>query len=178
MAYYHGLSSSSSSSDDPMDDVEENGDAVIVDQQPVHGKWVPWQGYKANEGDKVIAVVTKVHHREVLLEVEELSDGTILEKNSRPLAVLQIQNMRKFEIDKIQVSRCYRLGDKIQGTVRGVESGGSKKMRVLETVDDCDGVIEAMSLDGGRLEPVSWCLMRCTKTGKFESRKVAKPSTI
>merc|ERR1711976_325491 len=77
--------------------------------------------------------------------------------------VIRKQDIRFFEIDKVNITYCFRVGDFVRAKVLAL---GDNKSYVLSTaVSDNLGVIFAWSASGAALQPVSWQHMRCPQTG-------------
>mmetsp|Transcript_47921 Transcript_47921/g.102604 ORF Transcript_47921/g.102604 Transcript_47921/m.102604 type:complete len:196 (+) Transcript_47921:99-686(+) len=97
---------------------------------------------------------------------------TVLSEKFR--GVIRKQDVRFFEVDKVGMVECFRVGDFVRAQVLAL---GDLRSYVLSTASsDSHGVILAKSQAGGMLEPVSWQLMRCSVSGALEMRKVAKPA--
>eukprot|EP00920_Eleutheroschizon_duboscqi_P032618 GHVT01078675.1.p2 GENE.GHVT01078675.1~~GHVT01078675.1.p2 ORF type:complete len:100 (-),score=11.91 GHVT01078675.1:469-768(-) len=89
--------------------------------------------------------------------------------------MLRLQDVREFEVDKLDMIDCFRPGDLIRATTLGM---GDSRRYLLSTAAPTLGVIYAPSTQGGSLQAVSWQLMRCTATGDLERRKVARAEPI
>ncbi|KAJ3325963.1 Exosome complex component CSL4 [Boothiomyces sp. JEL0866] len=87
--------------------------------------------------------------------------GTILKKD-----------IRKTNVDQLEIYKCYRPGDVVRCLVTSIGDG---KNFVLSTAGDKFGVVLAVSLSGYTMVPVSWDQMVCPHTGNIEFRKCAKP---
>jgi len=109
---------------------------------------------------------------------QERAECTIVAVGDRPLSeafrgVIRKQDIRFFEVDKIQIIECFRVGDFVRAQVLAL---GDARSYVLSTaVADDLGVVMARGASGAPLEPVSWQYMKCPLTGALERRKVAKP---
>lgn len=119
-------------------------------------------------GATVTARVTKVTPRSAHTE--------LLVMGERPLGSLfkgtiRQQDVRKTEIDKVEIYRCFAPGDLVRARVLSL---GDRHSYFLTTADNSLGVIEAMSAAGVPMVPVNWTEMQCPKTKTREFRKVAK----
>merc|ERR1740123_1160399 len=88
--------------------------------------------------------------------------------------VIRKQDVRFFEVDKINMVESFRVGDFVRAQVLAL---GDSRSYVLSTaLSDHHGVMLARSAAGGApLDPISWQYMNCSQSGKKERRKVAKP---
>eukprot|EP00930_Biecheleria_cincta_P090429 TRINITY_DN79807_c0_g1_i1.p1 TRINITY_DN79807_c0_g1~~TRINITY_DN79807_c0_g1_i1.p1 ORF type:complete len:198 (+),score=37.81 TRINITY_DN79807_c0_g1_i1:28-594(+) len=94
--------------------------------------------------------------------------------NEKFRGVIRKQDIRFFEVDKLQMTDAFRNGDFVRAQVLAL---GDSRSYVLSTaVSDNLGVILAKSEAGMPLSPISWNFMKCPLTGRTEKRKVAKPS--
>jgi len=119
-------------------------------------------------GSIVIAQVTRTQQKLVTCDIL-CANGCILKQPYR--GQIRLQDVRQFEVDKIEMLQCFRPTDLIRARVISV----SLSTYLLSTAEESLGVIVAESSFGGRLQPVSWQLMACSKTGQVEERHVAKP---
>ena len=85
--------------------------------------------------------------------------------------VIRIQDVRATEIDKVKLHLCFRPGDLVRAEVLSL---GDSRSYFLTTARNELGVIEAKSLGGELMVPISWQEMQCPKTRVVEARKVAK----
>eukprot|EP00933_Yihiella_yeosuensis_P022769 TRINITY_DN17859_c0_g1_i1.p1 TRINITY_DN17859_c0_g1~~TRINITY_DN17859_c0_g1_i1.p1 ORF type:complete len:190 (+),score=31.71 TRINITY_DN17859_c0_g1_i1:52-621(+) len=98
--------------------------------------------------------------------------NTPLSENFR--GIIRKQDIRFFEVDKLQMVEAFRAGDFVRAQVLAL---GDARSYVLSTaLSDNLGVILAHSAAGAPLSPISWQFMKCPLTGRKEKRKVAKPS--
>uniref|UniRef100_A0A7S4PXK6 S1 motif domain-containing protein n=1 Tax=Alexandrium monilatum TaxID=311494 RepID=A0A7S4PXK6_9DINO len=131
----------------------------------------------ASAGGAVPGLGTTVVAHVVRLS-QERADCTIVAVGDTPLAekfrgVIRKQDVRFFEIDKIRLVDCFRVGDFVRARVLAL---GDTRSYVLTTAaSDTLGVIAARSAAGAALAPISWQYMKCPLTGRKEKRKVAKP---
>lgn len=89
----------------------------------------------------------------------------------RCTGVIRIQDVRATEIDKVQLHLCFRPGDLVRAQVISL---GDTRSYFLSTARNELGVVEAHSLAGEVMIPISWQEMQCPKTKVVEARKVAK----
>jgi exosome complex component CSL4 len=89
----------------------------------------------------------------------------------RCTGVIRIQDVRATEIDKVQLHLCFRPGDLVRAEVISL---GDTRSYFLSTAKNELGVVEAHSLAGELMIPISWQEMQCPKTRVVEARKVAK----
>merc|ERR1719447_904240 len=109
----------------------------------------------------------------VTCEIVAVGDSVLSE---RFRGVIRKQDVRFFEVDKVRLVDCFRIGDFVRAQVL---AHGDARSYVLSTaLSDDLGVILARSAAGGFLEPISWEYMKCPITGQVEQRKVAKPAEV
>ena len=89
----------------------------------------------------------------------------------RCTGVIRIQDVRATEIDKVQLHLCFRPGDLVRAQVISL---GDTRSYFLSTAQNELGVVEARSLAGEVMIPISWQEMQCPKNKVVEARKVAK----
>lgn len=88
-------------------------------------------------------------------------------------AIIRKQDVRTFEIDKVDLVDCFRVGVFVRAKVLSL---GDARSYILSTAtSDHHGVIFAKGAAGVPLEPMSWQLMKCPRTGAKERLKAAKP---
>lgn len=119
-------------------------------------------------GAIVTARVTKVSSRSAHTE--------LLVQDGRPLAekfkgTIRQQDVRRTEIDKVDIYRCFAPGDLVRAKLLSL---GDRHSYFLTTADNALGVVEALSVAGMPMVPISWQEMQCPRTGTREFRKVAK----
>ncbi|OAF69491.1 Exosome complex component csl4 [Intoshia linei] len=85
--------------------------------------------------------------------------------------VINRDDVRKTEKDKIQMYNCFRPGDIIMAKVVSL---GEANMYWLATNSNELGVILAKSKAGHQMIPISWQEMQCLETFDKEFRKTAK----
>merc|ERR1719282_479090 len=109
---------------------------------------------------------------------QERADCSIVAVGQTPLkekfgGVIRKQDIRFFEVDKINIVDCFRVGDFVRAQVLAL---GDARSFVLTTAASDDlGVILARGAAGAPLAPISWQYMKCPVSGVKEKRKVAKP---
>ena len=120
-------------------------------------------------GDPVLARVTRINPRYVSLSI--LCIASHLTTDPFP-AILRQRDIRSYDVDGADVGKSYRPGDVVKAVVLSL---GDARSYFLTTAEEGLGVVEAVSVAGGRMKPISWERMECEKTGMKEYRKVAKP---
>mmetsp|Transcript_9038 Transcript_9038/g.16593 ORF Transcript_9038/g.16593 Transcript_9038/m.16593 type:complete len:192 (+) Transcript_9038:49-624(+) len=121
-------------------------------------------------GAMVIARVVRMSQDRAECDIVSVGDTPLRE---RFRGVIRKQDIRFFEVDKIQMTECFRAGDFVRAQVL---AAGDARSYVLSTaLSDHLGVILAQSVAGAAMSPISWCYMKCPLTGQKEKRKVAKP---
>ncbi|KAJ3277098.1 hypothetical protein HDV01_000150 [Terramyces sp. JEL0728] len=138
-------------------DIQENTVSVST-----HVQAVPFVG------SVVIGKVSKITSKHAVVQIILVDNkkslnytGTILKKD-----------IRKTNVDQLEIYKCYRPGDVVRCLVSSIGDG---KNFVLSTAGDKFGVVLAVSLSGYTMVPVSWDQMVCPHTGNVEFRKCAKP---
>lgn len=86
--------------------------------------------------------------------------------------MIRREDIRATEKDKVTVQDSFRVGDLVRGTVISL---GDQSNYYVSTAQNEFGVVMATSEEGNVMVPVSWREVRDLRTGKSESRKVAKP---
>ncbi|CAJ1441074.1 unnamed protein product, partial [Effrenium voratum] len=121
-------------------------------------------------GSTVVARVVRLASDRAECLIVAVGDLPLAEKFR---GVIRKQDVRFFEVDKLQMPDCFRTGDFVRARVLGT---GDHRSYVLTTaVAEELGVISARSAAGVTLAPISWQFMKCPLTGQKEKRKVAKP---
>lgn len=121
-----------------------------------------------NIGAIVTAKVTNIRRRFakcLIYCVEE----TVLQEPFR--GIIRKEDVRTKERDKVEMYKCYRLGDIILARVTSL---GTMHSFNLSTAEDELGVVLAVSEAGFEMVPQTLGEMICTKTFVKECRKVAK----
>eukprot|EP00931_Biecheleriopsis_adriatica_P077967 TRINITY_DN51441_c0_g1_i1.p1 TRINITY_DN51441_c0_g1~~TRINITY_DN51441_c0_g1_i1.p1 ORF type:complete len:197 (-),score=40.32 TRINITY_DN51441_c0_g1_i1:105-695(-) len=123
-------------------------------------------------GATVIARVVRMAQDRADCIIVAVGDSPLSEKFR---GIIRKQDVRFFEVDKVQMVECFRIGDFVRAQVLAL---GDARSYVLSTaVSDSLGVILARSTAGATLSPISWQFMKCPLTGQKEKRKVAKPTS-
>jgi exosome complex component CSL4 len=81
------------------------------------------------------------------------------------------RDVRAFDVDSVELYRCYRPGDLVRAQVLSL---GDARSYFLSTARNDLGVVLATSAAGQPMIPVNWETMQCPLTGAKEARKVAK----
>ena len=122
-------------------------------------------------GDVVTARVLRITPRLAALEVVCVGDAPL----DAPLTgVIRAQDVRATEVDKVDVSACFRPGDVVRARVSSL---GDARSYYLTTAADELGVVHALGPAGVPLVPLSWQEMQCPVTRGVEARKVARAAT-
>lgn len=125
-------------------------------------------------GDNVWARVMRVTPRFVDVDMLLSEPGIGDRLYATPYrGTIKTHDIREYAIDTINPLECFRPGDTIRATV--TSTGDSRGGYLLTTTPVHCGVVFGTSTSGGRLIPISHQLMRCSKTGAIEPRKVARP---
>jgi exosome complex component CSL4 len=124
----------------------------------------------------VIPTVGSIVTARVVSITPRLASVDILAVGAAPVphrcpGVIRNQDVRATEIDKVQLHLCFRPGDLVRAEVLSL---GDARSYFLTTAKNDLGVVEARSVAGERMVPVSWQEMQCPKTRVVEKRKVAK----
>jgi exosome complex component CSL4 len=86
--------------------------------------------------------------------------------------IIRIQDVRETERDKLKMQNCFKPGDIVRATVLSLGDGNNY---YLSTARNDLGVVFAKSAAGQQMYALDWETMKCSVTGKTESRKCAKP---
>lgn len=117
---------------------------------------------KPCQGDIVIGKVTRITSKNVMVSISVVGDQVCDEFQG-------LIDLKNISLNCKSVGESYRPGDIIRAQVLGVD-----RRFILGTHAKECGVLLAMSVNGYRLNPISWVEMKCCKTGAIEKRKVAK----
>lgn len=94
-------------------------------------------------------------------------------KLSEPFrGMIRREDVRLKDIDKVEISRCFRPGDLVLAKVLSL---GDASFYLLTTAENELGVVVAHSEAGALMLPISWQEMQCPTTYNKEYRKVARP---
>ena len=88
------------------------------------------------------------------------------------LGLVRLQDIRRHEVDKIEVEDCFQPGDIIRGRVISL---GDSKSFFISTAEPELGVLLGWSEDGTKLLPYTWETLIDPRNGATSKRKVAKP---
>ncbi|KAA1468159.1 hypothetical protein DENSPDRAFT_793886 [Dentipellis sp. KUC8613] len=122
----------------------------------------------------VLGSVTRLSPQQAMLSITVV-DGVPLPAGEEFTGVIRVQDVRATEKDKVKIGDCFRGGDVVKGVV--ISLGDARSYYVTTARNDL-GVVFATSEAGATMEPVSWEAMRCSKTGRIEKRKCAKPDSV
>mmetsp|Transcript_22445 Transcript_22445/g.49052 ORF Transcript_22445/g.49052 Transcript_22445/m.49052 type:complete len:193 (-) Transcript_22445:40-618(-) len=168
------------------------GDGTYVERQFIYASTVGEKQVQDVDGAKVVVVVPAWKKHADVPDVGDLVTGqvlrlqkdrvelSILTVNDRQLnaeyrGVVRLQDIRQYEVDKLDVLDCFRPGDIVAARVLSL---GDVRNFLLSTAEDQLGVVKATSINRHPMSRVSWQLMQCTGTGYKERRKVAKPPGV
>ena len=120
-------------------------------------------------GDEVMVRVTRTTQRTTVCEILCIGQSTLA---GQPFSgVIRQQDVRLTEIDKVEMTKCFRPGDIVRAEVIAL---GDARSYFLTTAKDELGVVFARSFAGKAMMPVDWTHMKCPETGVTEERKCAK----
>lgn len=117
----------------------------------------------------VLARVVRLQQRQAVVEILVINDtvcrGTFA-------GLIRREDVRATEKDRVKIVESFRIGDIVRGVVISL---GDQANYYLSTARNDLGVMMAMSEEGNVCYPVSWKEVADSRTGKRETRKVAKP---
>jgi exosome complex component CSL4 len=117
----------------------------------------------------VLARVTRLGPRFATCDILVVGD-TVCREGFHGL--VRREDIRATEKDWVRVEECFRVGDLVRGMVISL---GDQSNYYISTAQNEYGVVMANSAMGNQMYPISWKEFRDPKTGKTETRKVAKP---
>ena len=124
-------------------------------------------------GDEVTCRVSRITSR--MATVDILCVGQeVLAESSCP-ALIRKEDVRSFDVDKVEIFKSFRPGDIVLARVISL---GDARAYLLTTVDASLGVVSATSPEGATMVPVSWEEFECPITKQREFRKAAKPPVV
>eukprot|EP01068_Selenidium_serpulae_P013836 Selendium_serpulae@DN6015_c0_g1_i1.p1 len=135
---------------------------------------------------RVLRVQSRVCHCQILFTNVTSNPAAIVDEISRGVhsvnyrvthsykAQIRLQDVRQYEVDKVNMLNCFRPNDILRAKVISVGTG----VFLLSTAPLDMGVVIAESAAGGALEPISCKWMRCAVSGLLEPRKVARPPML
>ena len=135
-------------------------------------------GVRRRAGDPVVPRVDDVVYGRVTRVQEKAAHVEILAVNGRSptgggfMGVVRKQDVRAFEIDKVELDLCFRSGDVVRAKVLSL---GDARSFYLTTASDELGVVQAVHGESGEVMlPISWTEFQDPVTGEVEDRKVAR----
>jgi exosome complex component CSL4 len=135
-------------------------------------------GVRRRAGDPVVPRVDDVVYGRVTRVQEKAAHVEILAVNGRSptgggfMGVVRKQDVRAFEIDKVELDLCFRGGDVVRAKVLSL---GDARSFYLTTASDELGVVQAVHSGSGEVMlPISWTEFQDPVTGEVEDRKVAR----
>mmetsp|Transcript_18817 Transcript_18817/g.21257 ORF Transcript_18817/g.21257 Transcript_18817/m.21257 type:complete len:192 (+) Transcript_18817:80-655(+) len=121
-------------------------------------------------GDLVIARVARIMNDRINVNILCINDVPLKQQFT---GVVKLQEIRRYDTDKIVTENCFLPGDIIKAEV--ISMGDSRSF-FLSTAQNHLGVMFARHQESRELMvPVNWETMKCPVTNLEESRKVAKP---
>ncbi|KAK3680072.1 exosome 3'-_5 exonuclease subunit ski4 (Csl4) [Recurvomyces mirabilis] len=123
-------------------------------------------------GTTILGKITRTNPRQANISI--LAIGNTGERVcGEPFpALIQQQDIRATEIDKVKVTESFRVGDVVRAVVISL---GDERSYYLSTAKNELGVVMAVSEGGHQMYPLSWKEFHDPVTGAKELRKVAKP---
>ncbi|CAN8062688.1 unnamed protein product [Agarophyton chilense] len=125
-----------------------------------------------NIGSKVTTRVTRVTPRGASVEILVI-DGKAVREVFK--GVINQQDVRQVEVDKVEIYKCFAPGDVVLAEVISL---GDRHSYFLSTAKNELGVIHAKSKAGVVMTPLNWKEMMCPATNTKELRKVAKENRV
>jgi len=127
--------------------------------------------YTPNIGDVIYGKVSKV--TSTYARVEILSTETQPLTNSFTGTIIK-ENMRSYDVDKIDVFKCFTSGDVVKARVLSL--GKTAQSLFLSTAENEMGVVFSRNeYTDALMIPINWYQFQCPLSFIKESRKVAKP---
>mmetsp|Transcript_7873 Transcript_7873/g.15237 ORF Transcript_7873/g.15237 Transcript_7873/m.15237 type:complete len:177 (-) Transcript_7873:7472-8002(-) len=121
---------------------------------------------------EVLGVVTRIRLQTASIQIVAVA-GIALHGSFS--GVIRLQDIRKHDIDKLQVTNCFKPGDIVKARVLSL---GDSRAYFLSTAEAELGVVVAYAEDGTKLIPLNWEQMVDPNTGRKEPRKVARPLVL
>ena len=119
-------------------------------------------------GDEVTVSITRVTGQVANCVIECLGPHALSHGYA---GLIRKEQVRETEIDKVEMSDCFRPGDIV---VASVVSLGDAQSYFLSTAAPAHGVVFARhAISRQPLVPINWAEMQCPETGDIEKRKVA-----
>lgn len=135
-------------------------------------------GVRRRAGDSVVPRVDDVVYGRVTRVQEKAAHVEIFAVNGRSptgggfMGMVRKQDVRAFEIDKVELDLCFRGGDVVRAKVLSL---GDARSFYLTTASDELGVVQAVHSESGEVMlPISWTEFQDPVTGEVEDRKVAR----
>ncbi len=122
-------------------------------------------------GDVVTCKITKCNERMASADILLVGTRGIIRDTQMLGGTIRKRDVRKFEVDAVEMYRSFRPGDIVRAEVISL---GDSKSYFLSTARNELGVVLAQSTAGHIMVPVSWEQMQCPVTSVKEFRKVAK----
>jgi len=117
----------------------------------------------------VLARVTRLGPRFATVDILVIDNAVCREPFQ---GMIRREDIRATEKDRVTVQESFRVGDLLRGVVISL---GDQSNYYLSTAQNELGVVMATGEEGQLLVPVSWKEVRDMRTGRGETRKVAKP---
>jgi len=150
------------------------GDSLSITASFLHSSLVPSRSItRANTLPRVqsviLARITRLQPRQANVAILVVDDNVCADAFQ---GVVRREDVRGWEVDKVVLGDCFRVGDVIRAVVISL---GDQSSYFLSTARNELGVLLATSEGGNQMVPISWKEFRDLETGKKEGRKVAKP---
>lgn len=117
---------------------------------------------------EVTGRITKVNPRFAVMDIVCVGSKSV---EAGFHGTIRKENVRSFEIDKVEMHNSFRQGDIVRAMVASL---GTARSYDLTTAETHLGVVSARSEANAVLAPLNFEEMRCAETGTVEKRKVAK----
>lgn len=117
-------------------------------------------------GDLVVCKVVKVSLKQVFVDIIQIQDQEVVETFS---GLIRSSDIRAFDIDAVEVHRCFRPRDIIRARVLSL---GDQRAYFLTTAEKDLGVVSCKSnITGSIMVPFDEKTMICEETQEKEERK-------
>lgn len=123
-------------------------------------------------GQDVLGVVTRIRLQTANVQILAVAGKAL---HGSFAGVIRLQDIRKHDVDKLQIPSCFRPGDVVKARILSL---GDSRSYFLSTAEAELGVVVAYGDDGTKLIPLNWEQMVDPNTGRKELRKVAKPLVL
>ena len=142
----------------------DNNVVSVVRRNDTSGMVVP------KIGDVVVCTVVKINQRLANVDIVSVNSAVLRESFN---GIIRLEDVRLTEVDKVEISKCFRPGDIVRAQV--ISLGDSRSFFLSTAANEFGVIFCQTAMDKQPLIPVSWEEVQCPKTGAKEFRKVAKP---